>query len=67
MLCECFKIEWDGIMIRRPSMLLIIDDLGYTNLFKNDRGELYKLMVSSRHLSVMSLMFSLHDYVNMYK
>ena len=59
-------LQWDGKMLRRPNLIVMMDDYGASGAFKNERGTLYKLMIKSRHKSVMCLMFALHEFANMH-
>ena len=52
--------------IRRPSFLIIMDDLSSTDTFKNRRSNLYQLLISSRHLGIW-LLISLHSWTDLTK
>lgn len=59
--------EFDCNLIRRPSFLILMDDLGHSSTFKKYSGNnsLYKFMISARHKSCMFFGFAIHSLVNM--
>ena len=59
--------EWNGKFIRRPNMIIIMDDYGASRAYKDESSMLYTMMIGSRHKSVICMMFALHEFMNMHK
>ena len=53
-------------LIRRPSSVIVFDDMSSTNTFKDRRSDFYQLLISSRHLGCFT-MLSLHSWTDLTK
>ncbi|CAL5983330.1 Conserved_hypothetical protein [Hexamita inflata] len=53
--------EFDGFMIRRPKIILIIDDQTGSRLFRDVGNDLYRIVSKRRHQSLFYIGVSIHS------
>ena len=63
LLCDMTDLEYDGYFVRRPKIMLLVDDSSGLNFISGhaNNNSFYQLLAKRRHIGIFAAVINIHS------